>query len=139
MPTSLPGPPDVPGDTPIQGRLPMRPYGIELLLDLKNCDLTDLSQEKLTTFFVRLCDLIQMKRHGEPLFWEDHSGIPHLHGTSAIQFIETSNVVCHPLPMLKAVYLNVFSCKAFDTEVAKRFSMEFWRAESVVYTVVTRT
>ena len=55
------------------------------------------------------------------------------------QFIETSNVVCHPLPILKAVYVNVFSCKAFDTEAAKRFSVEFWRAESVVYTVVTRT
>ena len=50
-----------------------------------------------------------------------------------------ANVVAHPLPMLKAVYVNVFSCKAFDTESAKRFSVEFWRAESVVYTVVTRT
>ena len=117
----------------------MKHYGIELLLDLKGCDLSDSSRQKLADYFAQLCDLIDMKRHGEPLFWEDHSGIPHLHGTSALQFIETSNVVCHPLPMLKAVYLNVFSCKAFDTELAKRFSVEFWRAESVVYTVVTRT
>lgn len=80
-----------------------------------------------------------MVRHGEPLFWEDRSGIPHLHATSAIQFIQTSNVVAHPLPMLNAVYLNIFSCKPFDTEQAKRFSVEFWRAESVDYTVVTRT
>jgi hypothetical protein len=117
----------------------MNPYGIELLLDLKGCDLGHLSPEVLQDFFIRLCDLIGMKRHGEPVFWEDHSGIPHLHGLSAIQFLETSNVVCHPLPMLKAVYVNVFSCKAFDTDAAKRFCAEFWRAESVVYTVVTRT
>lgn len=117
----------------------MQPYGLELLLDLKGCDLSDLSREKLTDFFVRLCDLIDMKRHGEPLFWEDDSGIPHLHGLSAIQFIETSNVVAHPLPMLRAVYLNIFSCKRFDTEKAKLFCQEFWRAESVVYGVVTRT
>lgn len=115
------------------------PYGIELLLDLKGCDLEHLSPEVLQDYFVRLCDLIHMKRHGDPVYWEDHSGIPHLHGLSAIQFIETSNVVCHPLPLLKSVYVNVFSCKAFDTEAAKRFSMEFWRAESVVFTVVTRT
>ncbi len=116
-----------------------KPYGLELLLDLKGCDLSDLSRKKLEDYFIQLGEMIHMKRHGEPLFWEDHSGIPHLHGVSVIQFIETSNVVCHPLPILKAVYVNVFSCKAFDTEAAKRFSVEFWRAESVVFSVVTRT
>lgn len=117
----------------------MSAYGIELLLDLKECDLSDLSQQKLTDYFVQLCKLIDMTRHGEPLFWEDHSGIPHLHGTSAIQFIQTSNVVCHALPVLKAVYLNIFSCKPFSADEAKKFSMEFWRAQSAVLTVVTRT
>jgi S-adenosylmethionine decarboxylase len=117
----------------------VKPYGIELLLDLKGCDLSDLSRKKLEGYFARLCDLIHMKRHGEPLFWEDHSGVPHLHGVSAIQFIETSNIVCHPLPILRAVYVNVFSCKEFDIDAAKRFSVECWQAESVVYSVVTRT
>jgi len=116
-----------------------RPYGLELLLDLKGCALSDLSREKLADYFVRLCELIQMTRHGEPVFWEDHSGQPHLQGISAVQFIETSNVVCHALPLLQAVYLNIFSCREFDTESAKRFSAEFWEAKSVVFTVVTRT
>jgi S-adenosylmethionine decarboxylase len=115
------------------------PYGVELLLDLKGCDLSDLSQEKLTTYFIQLCDLIRMKRHGEPIFWEDHSGVPHLHGLSAIQFIETSNVICHVLPLLQAVYLNIFSCRKFDTEGAKKFSVDFWKAESVIVTMVVRT
>ncbi len=114
-------------------------YGLELLLDLKGCDLSDLSRERLTDYFVRLCELIQMTRHGEPLFWEDHSGLPHLQGISAVQFIETSNVVCHALPLLQAVYLNIFSCREFEIEDAKRFSAEFWGAASVVSTVVTRT
>jgi S-adenosylmethionine decarboxylase len=117
----------------------VKPYGIELLLDLKGCDLSDLSPKKLEDYIARLCDLIRMKRHGEPLFWEDNSGIPHLHGVSAIQFIETSNVVCHPLPMLKAVYVNVFSCKEFDIDAAEWISVEYWRADAVVYTVVTQT
>jgi S-adenosylmethionine decarboxylase len=115
------------------------PYGLELLLDLKGCELSDLSHEKLTAYFVQLCDLIGMKRHGEPVFWEDRSGIPHLHGLSAIQFIETSNVVCHALPLLQAVYLNIFSCRQFDSEEAKQFSIRFWKAKAVVETVVTRT
>lgn len=116
-----------------------KPYGLELLLDLKGCDLQELTREKLTAYFTQLCELIRMKRHGEPMFWEDHSGIPHLHGISAVQFIETSNVVCHALPLLQAVYINIFSCREFDTEAAKGFSSTFWKAESIVSTVVTRT
>jgi len=87
---------------------------------------------------VELCDLIDMKRHGEPVYWEDNSDIPHLRGVSGFQFIETSNVVCHPLPMLNAVYLNVFSCKEFDTEVALMFCMKFWGATSENHTVIPR-
>jgi S-adenosylmethionine decarboxylase len=116
-----------------------KPYGVELLLDLKGCHLADLSRSKLADYFIRLCDLIGMKRHGDPVFWEDHSGVPHLHGLSGFQFIETSNVVCHALPLLGAVYLNIFSCKEFDLEAARRFSKEYWGADSVVSSVVTRT
>ena len=114
-------------------------YGLELIIDLKGCDLSDLNKERLGRFFVELCDLIKMKRHGDPIFWEDHSDIPHLRGTSGIQFIETSNVVCHPLPILKAVYLNIFSCKEFDTEVALKFCVDFWKATSETHTIVPRT
>ncbi len=117
----------------------MTPYGMELLLDLKDRVLTGLSKKMLLDYFVGLCDRIRMKRHGEPYFWEDTSDVPHLHGISAIQFIETSNVVCHPLPLLNSVYVNVFSCKEFDVDLAKRFSMEFWGARSAVANVITRT
>ncbi len=105
----------------------------------EGCDLSDLSRKKLQDDFSQLCDLIRMKRHGDPLFWEDHSGIPHLYGVSAIQFIETRNVVCHPLPKPRADCVNVFSCKEFVIDAAKRFSIEYWRAGSVIYTVVTPT
>jgi len=113
-------------------------YGLELVADLKGCDLSDLTREKLGRFIIELVDRVKMVRHGDPIFWEDHSGIPHLDGISAVQFIETSTVVCHPLPMLKAFYLNLFSCKSFDADDALRFSMEFWGAASENHTVITR-
>ena len=116
------------------------PYGIELIMDLHDCNLEGLvNKKKLTEFFVKLCKKIDMKRHGDPLFWEDYSDIPHLRGVSAMQFIETSTIVCHPLPMLKSVYINVFSCKNFDAETALEFCMNFWRAKKESHTVVTRT
>lgn len=80
-----------------------------------------------------------MKRHGEPLSWEDHSGVPRLHRVSAFQFIETSKSICQPPPIPRAVHVNVFSCKVFDIDAAKRFSVQYWQAESVVYLVVPRT
>lgn len=116
------------------------PYGYELILDLKNCDISDhdLTRPKLMAFFAELCDRIGMRRHGDPLIWENKSGISHLHGISAIQFIETSNVVCHPLTLLKCVYVNIFSCKKFDTDVAKAFCVAFWKASSVTSRRITR-
>lgn len=113
-------------------------YGLELIIDLKGCNLSSLNRKKLHKFFIQLCDLIKMKRHGEPVFWEDISDIPHLQGVSGFQFIETSNVVCHPLPLLKAVYINIFSCKEFDTKEALRFCEKYWGSTSEIHTVVTR-
>jgi len=113
-------------------------YGLELIIDLKGCDLENLTKESLQKFFVELCDQIKMVRHGDPLFWEDWSVTPHLNGISAIQFIQTSNVVCHALPLLNAVYLNIFSCKEFDTDVVLKFSKKYWGATSATHSVVTR-
>lgn len=113
-------------------------YGLEMVIDMTGCDLSDLNKEKLGRFFVELCDLIKMRRHGKPVFWEDKSDIPHLRGVSGFQFIETSNVVCHPLPMLKTVYLNIFSCKEFNTNVALKFCKKFWGAKSETHSVFPR-
>src|SRR5262245_8570294 len=113
-------------------------YGLELIMDRKGCPLEPLTQSKLTQFFIDLCVRIDMRRHGEPMYWEDWSGVPHLQGISAIQFVETSNIVCHALPLLEAVYLNVFSCKEFDTEDAIKFCREYWGATSDTHSVVVR-
>jgi S-adenosylmethionine/arginine decarboxylase-like enzyme len=117
-----------------------KPYGAELIIDLHGCNLEGIvNREKLHEFFVTLCERIDMKRHGDPLYWEDTSDIPHLRGVSAMQFIETSTIVCHPLPMLNSVYVNIFSCKEFDPDMALSFCMKFWRAKREVHTVVPRT
>ena len=76
-----------------------------------------------------------MKRE-ELHFWDD-IGIPeeekqtspHTQGTSAVQFILTSSIVIHTLDQLEAVYINIFSCKAYDPEVAENFSVEWFGAK----------
>jgi len=116
-----------------------KPYGIELILDLHGCDLKHISKDlewfsrnKLEKFFIDICRITKMKRHGKPMWWIDKSGIPHLHGISAVQFVETSDIVCHVLPVLGVVYLNIFTCKLFKPEPVTKFCKKYWNASHVV-------
>ena len=120
------------------------PYGHELILDLHSCDEHTFTRNSIDAFFVRLCELIEMEKcvvH----FWDDvgvplneQQTSPHTKGTSAVCFILTSSIVVHTLDILKAVYVNIFSCKDFDTEVAKQFTAGWFGAGSCSATIVRR-
>ncbi len=122
----------------------MKPYGKELILDMHECDSSAFTRKSIRNFFTELCDLIEMKR-SRLVWWDDygvpqeeHETEPHLKGTSAVQFIETSNIVIHTLDILESVYLNIFSCKDFDANVATEFSQEWFKGKIVNSHVVER-
>ena len=109
-------------------------YGNELILDLHDCDVSTFTRESIAEYFSGLCELIDMKRE-DLHFWddvgvaeEDKQTSPHTQGTSAVQFILTSSIVIHALDQLRAVYINMFSCKAFDPKVAEEFTIEWFGA-----------
>ena len=110
-------------------------YGLELILDLHGCDVSKFNRESITAYFEQLCDLIDMQRE-DLHFWddvgvakEDKQTSPHTQGTSAVQFILTSSIVIHALDQMKAVYINIFSCKVYDPKVAENFSVEWFVAK----------
>ena len=101
-------------------------YGEEVILDLHSCDPATFNRSTIEKFMINLCDSLGMKRC-DLHFWDDvgvpedqRQTEPHLKGTSAIQFITTSNVTIHTLDLLKSVYLNVFSCRNVDEDVVRR-------------------
>lgn len=122
----------------------MTGYGIELILDLHECDTSRFTRTELDRFFEELCVLIDMERC-DLHFWDDE-GVPESErqtdpkttGTTAVQFILTSSIVVHTLSLMKAVYVNIFSCKEFDTNAAARFVAEWFRAAEWTVNVVTR-
>jgi len=129
----------------IEGKdVAMASYGKELILDIHKCDSSTFTRKSIRNFFKELCDLIGMRR--SRLVWWDDYGVspeeqetePHLKGTSAVQFIETSNIVIHTLDILESVYLNIFSCTDFDTNVAKEFSQEWFKGKVANSHVVER-
>lgn len=111
------------------------PYGYELVIDLHSCNTSTFNRKSLDSFFTELCDLIDMERC-EVHFWDDvgvpteeQQTLPHTKGTSAVCFILTSTIVVHTLDLLKAVYVNIFSCKDFDPKAAEEFTKKWFEAK----------
>lgn len=110
-------------------------YGYELILDLHTCDTSTFNRKSLRAFFKKLCNAIDMQRC-KLVFWddvgvpeEDEQTSPHTKGTSAVQFILTSNITIHTLDFLGAVYVNIFSCKPYDKDVAEQITKEWFGAQ----------
>jgi S-adenosylmethionine/arginine decarboxylase-like enzyme len=122
----------------------MHDYGKEVIIDLHFCDASKFNRKSIRRFFVELCDLIDMERC-KLCWWDDH-GVPedekqtepHLKGTTAVQFISTSNIVIHTLDILKSVYLNVFSCKDFDGKTVTEFSEKWFNGKCVSFYEIKR-
>jgi len=121
----------------------MDDYGKELIIDLHNCNPAKFTRKSIRNYFKEICNLINMER--DKLCWwddlhtaeEEKETEPHLVGTSAVQFIKTSNITIHTLDKLGKVFINIFSCKNFKEEIVIQFSCE-WFAGRVVNSKVIR-
>lgn len=119
-------------------------YGKELILDLYGCDVSKFNRESIEEWLDKLCELIGMQQ--EDLHWWDYEGVPkgersteaHLLGTSAVQFITTSDIVIHTLDMLGECYINIFSCKDFDSSKAVEFTKDWFGAEEWEHQTIVR-
>ncbi len=122
----------------------MKTYGKELILDLHNCNSEKFNRRDIEEYFTILCAKIDMEKC-ELFFWDDvdvpeeeKQTEPHLKGTSAVQFIMTSNITIHTLDDLGKVYLNIFSCKDFKSSIVEEFSEIFFEGEIVNTTDIVR-
>ncbi len=112
-----------------------KPYGFELIMDLHACNVSKFNRPSLRKYFTKLCKAIDMEKC-ELYFWDDvdvspeeKQTSPHTKGTSAVQFILTSTIVIHTLDLMKAVYVNIFSCKQFDKKIAEQLTKEWFEAK----------
>ena len=122
----------------------MDTYGKELVLDIHNCDSSTFTRKSIRNYFKELCNLIDMER-AKLLWWDDWGVAPedqetesHLKGTTAVQFITTSNIILHTLDLLENVYINIFSCKEFSVDTATKFSEEWFKGKVVNSNIIER-
>ncbi len=109
-------------------------YGLELVLDMNECNVAKFTRKDIKTFCSQLCKLIGMQAE-DLYFWDDcHVPLakrqtnPKTKGTTAVQFILTSNITIHTLDLLGAVFINIFSCEDFDTRLAEEFALQYFSA-----------
>ena len=122
----------------------MGSYGKELILDLHNCNTAKFNRTAIGVFFDQACEMIGAEAADR--FWWDDVGVPpqdrqtdpRLVGTSAVQFILTSNLTLHTLDLLGHAYLNVFSCDDFDADALIVFAAYYFGGTAVQNTVLER-
>lgn len=113
----------------------MKNYGMELIIDLHDCDTKKFTRTQIGKYFDTMIEVLEMEK-GDRYFWDD-VGVPKKYrqtdpktkGTTAIQFILTSNITIHTLDILKQVYINIFSCKEFKTMMALAYTHDFFKGE----------
>ncbi|MBU0466521.1 MAG: S-adenosylmethionine decarboxylase [Nanoarchaeota archaeon] len=105
-------------------------WGQLSFIDLHTCN-HDLMKDKkkLGEFCLALCGKIKMKPYGRPIV--KRLGKGRIEGISAIMFIETSTITVHLDEFDNRAFIDIFSCKKFDSEVAKKFCKEFFKAQRV--------
>jgi S-adenosylmethionine decarboxylase len=114
-------------------------YGYELVMDLYDCDIKVLaSKEKLKEYVDTLCRLIKMKKFGKTLIPYFGDNAAYTKGYSLVQLIETSSITGHFSELWKTAYINIFSCLKYDSEKAKKFTKEFFKAKKTRSRFLTR-
>jgi S-adenosylmethionine/arginine decarboxylase-like enzyme len=113
-------------------------WGISSSIDIYECDPGKIRDARaIRRFVIELCDLIEMKRFGETQvvhFGEEER----VAGYSMLQLIETSLISAHFANLTNSVYLDVFSCKAYDPETARKFAWEYFVGKRSVLHVTER-
>ena len=101
----------------------MPPWGELAAIDLHGCEQARLADpETIERFMPAVIAAIGMRAHG-PLML-DRFGDGELEGWSALQFIETSSITLHADEVLGRCFVDVFSCRPFNADVAANLASE---------------
>lgn len=114
-------------------------WGFHLILDCKSCDIAMVTDRKNIYDFIKtLVPTIDMKAYGEPTIEHFATHNPDLAGYSLVQLIETSSITAHFVDKNGDAYIDIFSCKPYSIDVAKRCVQEFFEPKSIKTTYLTR-
>lgn len=123
----------------LESSLKKTEYGMELIVDLYDCDYSVLtSRGKLYQFAKEICKVIKMKPYGKPFIPDFGHSLSKTEGPSLVQLIESSSITAHFSPHWRILCLNIFSCVSFEPQSAIKFVKEFFGAQRAVAFLIKR-
>ena len=113
-------------------------WGYHLMLDCSGCERAKISsRENIYDFIKDLVKRIDMQAHGEPVIEYLLPGDPK-QGFSLMQLITTSNICGHFMELDGTAYFDVFSCKMFDIDQAKKTVEDYFNPGKIRVNFITR-
>ena len=104
------------------------PWGQHLVLGVNGCPKELLAEKENIRYWSKeLVQSIDMVAYGEPIIEHFATHSHEAAGYTLLQMIETSNIAAHFAENIGQVYIDVFSCKAFDVEVALRICKKYFK------------
>ncbi len=107
------------------------------MLDCSGCSRID-EKEHIYNFIKELVNEIDMEAHGEPVIEYLLPGDPK-QGYSLMQLITTSNICGHFMELDGTAYFDIFSCKEFNIEDAKRVVEKYFNPKKSRVNFITRS
>ncbi len=114
-----------PAPAPAPSTAALAPWGMMAVIDVHDGDRERLADpDTIRAFVTEVVAAIGMVRHGPTLL--ERFGTGELEGWSAMQFIETSSLTIHADEFGGRCYIDVFSCKPFDPEIAAAIAVRYF-------------
>ena len=114
--------------------------GTHLIIDLKGCrNLEKLSDKRfIKNFLLELVGIAKMKAITKPnvLYYEHEDRRES--GVTGFVIISDSHISVHTYPFKESLYLDLFSCKIFDSERIVRYIKDVFRPDSISDRLIKR-
>lgn len=112
-------------------------WGYHLMLDCANCNANVSNKDMIATFAKVLVKEIDMQAFGDPIVEFMLQGDPK-QGYSLVQLITTSSITGHFMDFDRTAYIDIFSCKEFDLNVAEKVVKNFFEPKKMRVNFITR-
>ncbi|KPJ55596.1 hypothetical protein AMJ49_06765 [Parcubacteria bacterium DG_74_2] len=107
-------------------------YGLELVLEVFDCDLQILtSEKKIREFIIGASNITKLQRYRSPQIKRFMGGGLFGEGYSFFQFLSSSSITGHFIEPDRLAFINIFSCSLFDHKEAANFTKEFFKAKRI--------
>jgi S-adenosylmethionine/arginine decarboxylase-like enzyme len=114
-------------------------WGKHVIIDMSAGDKERVrSAEHIQSFVETLVDTIGMKAYGPPVLEHFAEHVPEAAGYSLVQLIETSAITGHFCDRSGDAYIDIFSCRDFQEELAIEVVRRTFRPEHINVVTLAR-